>query len=300
MYEYIEEFTNEKTVETPNIDSNDSTIIADEEDIFKTIDVVFETHKITPPSTSPPSPDIEVPNVTDKPCTINQKADDEILKLLRGIVTDVQEIKIDILHLKNSLGSTKVQLEEKIHNVETVATTIVEVLKKRKPPSPNIEQSTPTPAAVRTPPVPFLSPISNADQEPTTSFADLLSSSIILDDTLRQPSNLVPTNSHQETVERAKPKRKINACSTFIRQQLQSHYEEEELAKGSLSGGKRKWKDAVTEREPLSPHRLGKIIQSARKRFSKEDIDSLNLSDLVNSKCRQVRFKLEKRFQNIE
>jgi len=41
-------------------------------------------------------------------------------------------------------------------------------------------------------------------------------------------------------------------------------------------------------------------MQMARKKFPKEDVDSINLGDLVNAKCRQVRFKLEKRFKTIE
>ena len=71
-----------------------------------------------------------------------------------------------------------------------------------------------------------------------------------------------------------------------------SNYEEQELANGSLKGGKRKYKDDVSEKNTLSPNQFNKIMIAARQKYSKEDFDSINLNEVVNAKCRQVKFKL--------
>lgn len=319
MYEYIKEDTDVDDATEP------SEIIADEiiadtdeitDDIFDPIDAVFNSHNLTTPTKTPPASDIS--KTTDEPSLLTQQTNDKLFNLLIGIAADVKEIKEDIATLKSSFHDTKTELTKKIDKVEAVTNTISEVLKKRKPSTPNIKLSTPNikpskPAPTNIPPpVSFISPIDIVEEQ-QDSFTSLLTDSMMLDDLYPSDGNenqlspiyqpITPTNNQlavSTEISSKPPKRKINACATFIRQQLQSLYSEEELSKGTMNGGKRKWKDTVTERDALSPHRLGKTLQLARRKFAKEELESLNINDLVNSKCRQVRFKLEKRLKNIE
>ena len=155
---------------------------------------------------------------------------------------------------------------------------------------PSIASSQPTIASSQP-----LTPI-----RPEQTFAGLISSSLLMN-TLTPDQILPPTNkqSSEELYDETKAK-KASSCAAFIRQQLQSQYQEQELANGRVGGGKRKYKDTIQEKVALSPNRYSKILTAAKRRFSKEEFDGMgNVKEVVNSKCRQVRLKLDRRYKNL-
>ena len=112
---------------------------------------------------------------------------------------------------------------------------------------------------------------------------------------------LVPPQDIQLDMNGITPQRKnkkgTNPCASFVRQQMQCLYEEQELANGRIGGGKRNYMGSVQDKDALSPNRLNRIICAAKRKF-KEDFESMgNLNEVVNAKCRQVRYKLDKKLK---
>jgi len=149
-------------VETEEVETEER--IADEppseEDIFESINAVFEAPENTTNKTpiTPSIHDFGTTTVPDAPSFA--QTENELFKLLHGIAADVKEIKANISSLKSFRTEFK-----RIDFIEGVTTTISEVLKKRKPPSRNMEQSTPGPAVLPAlSPAPFISPINNDEQ----------------------------------------------------------------------------------------------------------------------------------------
>ena len=111
-------------------------------------------------------------------------------------------------------------------------------------------------------------------------------------------STSLPTSSQQITLPgsaaKTKTKRKPNKYIEFIKSELSRLFSEEELANGRLTAGKRKYKDTIQEKNALSAGRMKVIIGHVRKKY-KEDIQ--NISEVINSKCRQVNNKTKKSLQ---
>ena len=114
-------------------------------------------------------------------------------------------------------------------------------------------------------------------------------------------STSLPTSSQQITLPgsatKTKTKQKPNKCIGFIKSELSRLFSEAELANGRLTAGKRKYKDTIQEKNALSPGRMKVIIGHARKKY-KEDFENIqNISEVINSKCRQVNNKTKKSLQ---
>lgn len=330
----VDEATSEIDEIIAPADTNSEIDDADDGDIFDPIDAVF---KVPPPhyahATKATDEQLMKQKTTDEPVRTfpdPRQTDDKLFELIVSIAADVKEMKREIVDIKTYLNRTESNLTTKLNIVEEITNSMSQLLKRRKTTQPTAQpepstsapssvvqistELTPVPSAVTnmemTPasasiPQPKLTSTFDNTKEPV-SFTSLISDSIFLDDTyppnddLLLSPNCQPLPTNQSQHELSQKKRKTNPCATFIRQQLQSLYQEEELAKSAMNGGKRKWKHTVTERSALSPHRFARVLQAARKKFTKEEIESLDMNGLVNSKCRQVRYKLEKRFKHLE
>jgi len=289
------------------------------------LDIVFSP-KIAKPA------DVTNDELTGDYSLLRKIAEDlsEIKRDISEIKRDTSEMKNEILETKNCNSSTYdtvKQLEGRVETIEHVTTSINSHLQRRKtklsstPPEPFQNPSEPAQSPSepsQSPSEPSQSPAEPSQDQPLIFFTTLLTSSMFLNDTTesepppppqqqQQPetttseteaSSSFALNSVASTPITAKSKRTINALSTFIRQQMTNYYDEKELANGSLKGGKRKYKSDVIEKVTLSPNRWGKIMVAARRKYPKEDFDSINLNEVANGKCRQVKFKLEKRFKS--
>ena len=140
-----------------------------------------------------------------------------------------------------------------------------------------------------------------------SSFTSLLTSSILMDpsmettydrSSLATPDMICKEPSHERREEPESKKRKVNKCRKFVRDQMKAVYKDEELAVGRFKAGIRKETNSsgTFEANKLSPNRLSAILKQAKKKFSKEEYDSMgNIADVVNAKCRQVKEEVRKR-----
>ena len=60
-----------------------------------------------------------------------------------------------------------------------------------------------------------------------------------------------------------------------MKKQMSIVYTEHELAYGRFREGKRKFKGDVLKANGLSPNRLNNVLRQAKKRYSKEDYDTM-------------------------
>ena len=104
------------------------------------------------------------------------------------------------------------------------------------------------------------------------------------------PETSTPETSTPETSILGKPKRKHNECACFIKSELTKVYSHVELAEGRVGGSKRKYKAEEIQTKPLSPTRLKLILSQAKKKY-KLDYEKLNINEIINSKCRQIKMK---------
>ena len=107
--------------------------------------------------------------------------------------------------------------------------------------------------------------------------------------TASTPNNATPKKARKAQAE--------NRAIKFLKAELSKKYTEDELAKGSVNGGTRKFKNNLICKTALSPNRLQVIYTRARRQYKDEFELIENINEVINSKCRKVQVKQKR--QNV-
>ena len=147
---------------------------------------------------------------------------------------------------------------------------------------------------------------SNNSQSSNTTFTELLKSSINCDDfqyeqefieeiVRPEVNNLDNDNDDEYSALLNQNKRcQTNKCASYIKSEMTHVYTEEELSNGRLVGTKRKYKTAAQETSALSPGWLKAILYNAKRTYWEEFKNIDNMNEVINSKCRQVKLRMNK------
>ena len=88
-------------------------------------------------------------------------------------------------------------------------------------------------------------------------------------------------------------KRTRDDCVQLLKKLLTQEYSKDELASSAFSAGTKKYKGKVISSKALSPARLKKILSMSRRQYPKE-YSNLNISKVINEKCRKTRLYMDK------